>query len=88
MTNGLVGIVWQMVLPYAINPDRGNLGGNVAFVFMGLLGLCTLFMFYAVPETKGRTYSEIDELWSRGTPPRKFKHVDLAFSSGSNRTQD
>jgi hypothetical protein len=88
MTNGLVGIVWQMVLPYAINPDRGNLGGNVAFVFMGLLGLCALFMFYAVPETKGRTYSEIDELWGRGTPPRKFKHVDLAFASGSNRTQD
>ncbi|KAI9147290.1 Major facilitator-type transporter ecdC [Paramyrothecium foliicola] len=75
MTNGLIGIAWQMALPYAINPDRGNLGGNVAFVFTGLLGLCALFIFFAVPETKGLTYTEIDDLWNRGTPPRKFNRA-------------
>jgi len=30
-----------------------------------------------IPESKGRTYVEMDELWSRGIPPRKFASTQL-----------
>jgi hypothetical protein len=77
MVNGLSSAIWAMSLPYAINPDQGNLGGRVAFIFAGVLALCVILIFFMVPETKGRTYTEIDELWSRGIPPRKFKETTL-----------
>lgn len=36
-----------------------------------------VFVFFYVPETKGRTYPEIDELWKLGVPPRKWSQHKL-----------
>ncbi|KAH7136305.1 general substrate transporter [Dactylonectria macrodidyma] len=77
ITNGLTGSVWSFSLPYAINPDEGNLGGKIAFIFGATLAACCLFIFFMVPETKNRTYIEIDELWCRGIPARKFGQTSL-----------
>lgn len=77
MMNGLSSCIWTMALPYAINPDQGNLGGKIAFIFGSVLAACTVFVFFMIPETKGRTYIEIDELWARKTPARKFKQTTL-----------
>ncbi|EQB55591.1 Solute carrier family 2 facilitated glucose transporter member 5 [Colletotrichum gloeosporioides] len=75
--NGLSSSIWTLSLPYAINPDQGNLGGKVAFIFGATLAVCCVFIFFMVPETKDRTYIEIDELWTRKVPPRKFKSTNL-----------
>ncbi|CAI6093058.1 hypothetical protein V2G26_017997 [Clonostachys chloroleuca] len=77
MVNGLSSSIWSMSLPYAINPDQGNLGGKIAFIFGSTLAISAVFIFFMIPETKGRTYIEIDELWARGIPPRKFKETEL-----------
>lgn len=53
------------------------LGGKIAFIFTAILGLSTIFIFFAVPETKDRTHIEIDALWQQGVPPRKFKETNL-----------
>jgi hypothetical protein len=77
MMNGLSNCIWSFALPYAINPDQGNLGGKIAFIFGSVLVLSAVYIFFMIPETKGRTYAEIDELWARGIPPRKFKETVL-----------
>lgn len=77
MMNGLSSCIWSFSLPYAINPDQGNLGGKIAFIFGSTLVGASIFIFFMIPETKGRTYIEIDELWARGISPRKFKQVEL-----------
>jgi hypothetical protein len=77
MMNGLSSCIWSFSLPYAINPDQGNLGGKIAFIFGAVLAACAVFVFFMVPETKGRTFIEIDELWSRRIPARKFKETVL-----------
>lgn len=77
MMNGLSSCIWTMALPYAINPDQGNLGGKIAFIFGSVLAACTVFVFFMIPETKGRTYIEIDELWARKVSARKFKKTTL-----------
>lgn len=42
-----------------INPDAGNLGGKVGFVFFGLgVPLCIAFWFL-IPETKGLTFEDV-----------------------------
>lgn len=56
-----------------INPDEANLGGYVGFVFAGLCGLATIWAFFAIPETSGRTLAETDEMWSAKVPVRKWK---------------
>ena len=44
-----------------INPDAGNLGAKVGFVFAGLgVPLCILIFFY-VPETRGLSFDEVNE---------------------------
>ena len=47
-----------------INPDAGDLGAKVGFVFFGLgLPLCVLFFFF-IPETRGLTFEEVSKQWS------------------------
>lgn len=88
MMNGLSSCIWTMALPYAINPDEGNLGGKIAFIFGATLACCTVFVFFMIPETKGRTYIEIDELWTRKTAARKFKQTTLVTLSDDGTKAD
>ncbi|KIW13987.1 hypothetical protein PV08_06768 [Exophiala spinifera] len=76
-TNGLFSSVWSFALPYMINPDEANMGGNVAFLFFGCLVVGDIFVYFAYPETKGRSFEEIDELFNRGVRPRDFAKTKL-----------
>lgn len=75
--NGLSSCIWSFALPYAVNPDEGNLGGKIAFLYSGVLVIATVFVFFFIPETKGRTYTEIDALWGQGVAPRRFASTTL-----------
>lgn len=81
MMNGLSSCIWSFSLPYAINPDQGNLGGKIAFIFGAVCFVSTIFIWFFVPETKNRTYIEIDELWDRGVPARKWKETKVVTVS-------
>lgn len=86
--NGLSSCIWSFALPYAINPDQGNLGGKIAFIFGAVMAFSTVFIFFMVPETKGRTYIEIDELWNRGISPRKFAQTNLVTVGGEHELKE
>jgi hypothetical protein len=77
MMNGLSACIWGFALPYAINPDQGNLGGKIAYIFGAILVFAVVYLFFMLPETKNRSYVEIDELWTRGVPARKFETTRL-----------
>lgn len=62
--------------PYAVGPGQGNLGGKIA-LFEGNSVCAVAFTFSVISESKGRSYIEIDELWSREIPPRKFTSTQL-----------
>lgn len=56
------GWVIGFVSPYMINPDAGNLGGKVGFVFFGFgVPLCVAFWFL-IPETMGLTFEDVSIL--------------------------
>lgn len=79
MMNGLSSCIWSFSLPYAINPDQGNLGGKIAFIFGAVMFASCVFIFFLVPETKGRTWIEIDELYKRGVPAWKWKDTKVSM---------
>lgn len=62
-------------LPYAMDPAEDDWGGKVGFLFGGLGAFLCLWAFLCLPETKNRTFEELDFLFSRGTPARKFNSV-------------
>ncbi|KAF5009772.1 hypothetical protein FDECE_4045 [Fusarium decemcellulare] len=68
----LTALMLSSVFPYFINPDQLNWGGKVMFLFVAaeVIVLGTLFFFQ--PETKNRTYHDIDCMYAQGVPPRKF----------------
>ncbi|KAF4463266.1 hypothetical protein FALBO_9906 [Fusarium albosuccineum] len=69
----LTALMLSSVFPYFINPDQLNWGGKVMFLFVAaeVIVLGTLFFFQ--PETKNRTYHDIDCMYAQGVPPRKFR---------------
>jgi hypothetical protein len=73
------GLMWSFVLPYLFNPDKANLGGKVGFIFGGLSFPCIAFLWWFQPETKGRSYEELDEMFTKRIPAREFAnyHPDV-----------
>ncbi|KAF9894648.1 hypothetical protein FE257_006536 [Aspergillus nanangensis] len=49
-----------------------DLGGKVGFIFGGLSAIATVVCFFYIPELKGRTYEEIDEMFIGGVRPRQM----------------
>ncbi|KEF59179.1 uncharacterized protein A1O9_04023 [Exophiala aquamarina CBS 119918] len=70
---GCFGILWSFVLPYLFNPDKANLGGKLGFIYGGLCFPCIAFLWWYQPETRGRSYEELDEMFVKKIPARKFR---------------
>ncbi|RFU81642.1 maltose permease [Trichoderma arundinaceum] len=71
-TQAVMGIIFNFVIPYLVNPDEANLKGKVGFIFGGLALIATTWSYFYVPELKGRTFDEIDRMFQAKVPPRKM----------------
>ncbi|KAH8675243.1 alpha-glucosides permease MPH2/3 [Xylariales sp. PMI_506] len=58
---------------YMLNPTGGNLGGKCGYVWGGTGLVCLIMAYFYLPEMKGRSYREIDILFKRKVPARKWK---------------
>ncbi|KAK8202226.1 hypothetical protein M8818_005753 [Zalaria obscura] len=58
---------------YMLNPTGANLGGKCGYVWGGTALFCWIVAFFYLPEMKGRSYREIDIMFRRRIPARKFK---------------
>lgn len=85
ITSGLTSCIWSFALPYAINPDQGNLGGKIAFIFGAVMVLSFIFIWFMVPETGGRTFNEIDELYKRGIPAWKWSKTEVVVMTEESK---
>ena len=66
-----------------ISPDAGNMGVKAVYVWAGLLIPTTVLLWLYYPETYGRTYLELDELYERRVPAWRFKSTPtLSDQSG------
>ncbi|KAJ5631313.1 Maltose permease [Penicillium longicatenatum] len=62
---------------YMLNPTGGNLGGKCGYVWGGTGLFCWVMAYFFVPEMKGRSYREIDILFNRKVPARKWKETAI-----------
>lgn len=63
----------SFILPYIFNPDKANLGAKTCFIFGGFCAVSLVVLFFYQPETKNRTFEELDELFMNEVPARAFE---------------
>jgi SP family general alpha glucoside:H+ symporter-like MFS transporter len=60
-----------------INPTAWNWHNFAGFFWAGTCFLCIVFAYFFVPEPTGRTFAELDLLFERKVPARKFKDTKV-----------
>ncbi|KAI1471491.1 putative maltose permease [Daldinia caldariorum] len=80
------GIAMTVAIPYMINPAEANMQGKLGYFFGGLGVICLIWSYFRIPETKGRTYEELDILFDKKVPARQFKgyQVDVTAISAES----
>jgi SP family general alpha glucoside:H+ symporter-like MFS transporter len=54
-----------------------NWGAKAGFFYAGTNLLCNIWCWFRLPETKDRTFGEIDVLFDNKIPARKFKYTKV-----------
>ena len=62
-----------------LNPTGWNLAGKCGYIWGGTAFVCWASAYFFLPELKHRSYREVDILFNRKVPARKFKStvIDL-----------
>lgn len=70
----LLNFAGSWLIPAILNPSAWDLRGKGAFVFAGISLITLVWTNFRFPETKGRTFGELDNLFHRKIPAREFKN--------------
>ncbi|KAJ5734064.1 hypothetical protein N7493_002850 [Penicillium malachiteum] len=69
----VANIFSSVVAPYTLNPGQGDWKGKTAFLAAGCGFVIFIWAYFRLPESRGRTYEELDILFSRNLKAREFK---------------
>lgn len=70
--NVVVGFVVVFTTPYLLSPPYANLGPKLGYVWGGFAALGAVWVWFFMPELKGRNLEEIDQLFDAKISARKF----------------
>jgi SP family general alpha glucoside:H+ symporter-like MFS transporter len=70
--SNLSGVVAGTLQQYFMNPQAWNLKGYTGFVWGGTCFLMFVWSYFRLPETWNRSYHELDVLFAKRIPARKF----------------
>ncbi|KAK9371606.1 general substrate transporter [Lipomyces chichibuensis] len=61
-------VITTFAVPQITSAGAGNLGAKAYLVFGGCMICIIIFTFLMIPETKGLTFPQIDEMYEKGIP--------------------
>jgi SP family general alpha glucoside:H+ symporter-like MFS transporter len=73
----IVGIVANVLTPRMLNPTAWNWGAKAGFFWGASCLLCAIWTYWRLPEPKDRSFAELDILFERGVPARKFASTQV-----------
>ena len=73
----IVAVVANVLQPYFMNPLQWNLKGYTGFIWGSTCFLTLVWAYFRLPETKGRTFEELDMLFAQRVPARGFATHDI-----------
>ena len=84
----VVQIIANVIEPYFINPGQLNWRGYTGFFWAGTALLTLVWAFFRLPETKGRTYEELDIMFAAKLPTRRFRRYTVDAYDESRSVAD
>ena len=79
----IVAVIANVLQPYFMNPTEWNLTGYTGFVWAGTSFLTLIWAYFRLPESKGRTFEELDILFAQRVPAKKFATYEIdVFDEG------
>lgn len=83
----LIDFFAKIIEPYFMNPMQLNLKGYTGF-FWGITAFMTsVWTFFRLPETKGRTYEELDILFAKRVPANQFSSYNIVAPLGIQKNR-
>ncbi len=70
-------VISGSMLPFFLNPEALNLRGYTGFIWGTTALLTWIWAYFRLPETRGRTYEELDVLFAKGVPARRFATTNV-----------
>jgi len=64
--------VTSFTIPYLLNAPYAALGAKVGFIYGAINVLMVIVAYFFIPEMKGRSLEEVDELFATGVALRSF----------------
>jgi MFS transporter, SP family, general alpha glucoside:H+ symporter len=77
-SGSIAQIIMTVLVPYMLNPTSWNWRGKTGFFFAAFSTVATVWCYFRLPETGGRTYEELDAMFEARVPARKFKDYNIA----------
>jgi MFS family permease len=71
-SSSCVGIIFAFTVPKMLANPGANWGLKIGYLFSGLTVVGLIVIYLTIPETRARTYSELDELFERRIPANRF----------------
>jgi hypothetical protein len=86
----IMNIICGIIVPRMLSPTSWKWGPKSGLFWGGVSGLTAIYLVLRLPETKGRSYGELDLLFERKVPAWRFKRtkVDREFAVGSQTKAD
>lgn len=71
-----------------LSPFDWNLGAKGAFIFAATGACCTIYCIFRLPETKHRSYGELDILFEKRVPAWRFKSTKVDRKSSRSDCEE
>ncbi|CAG8403462.1 unnamed protein product [Penicillium salamii] len=72
-------VITTLVVPQLTSADAANLGAKTYLVFAGCMAAIIVFFYFLMPETRGRSFAEIDEMYTAKIPMWKWRSYETSF---------
>lgn len=72
-------VITTLVVPQLTSSDAANLGARTYLIFAGCMAVVFVFSFFLLPETRRRTFAEIDEIYAAGIPMWKWRSYESSL---------
>ncbi|EST05888.1 General substrate transporter [Kalmanozyma brasiliensis GHG001] len=80
-------VVTTLALPQITASDAGNLAAKAYLIFGGCMLVITVLAFFLLPETRGKTFLEIDQLYAHRVPAWQWSKYELGTASGASPSE-
>ncbi|KAL9108126.1 MAG: hypothetical protein Q9227_007102 [Pyrenula ochraceoflavens] len=86
----IINLAFVNIISYRqFNSSAWNWGPKACFFWAGINVLMNIYLYFRLPETKGRTYADLDILFANKIPARKFAKTTIhSLVDGTEKAQE